>query len=328
MQRRLADQDALSAKKVAEFEQRSVAMLAQPCHDRIRMRFGFTGVPITTERTRSDVTLTQLQIAPTADARRTHAETFGSFPMGCTTGNGGENPNAQIDRNAFRHIRRPPSADSLNQTAADLQSPTDSFRPGNALVAARGIIVSHQTVRLWVEKFGRHFANEIRRRSAGKLGDKWYLDEVVISIGGKKHWLWRAVDQDGFVLDVLVQSRRNTKAAKRLMRKLLKGQGQAPRVMITDKLRSYGAAKRDIMPGVEHRSHKGLNNRAENSHQPIRRRERIMKRFKSTQHLQRFVSIHDPIANLFHIPRHDVTSSHHRELRTAAIELWATIARL
>lgn len=96
------------------------------------------------------------------------------------------------------------------------------------LLAARGIIVSHQTVRLWVQKFGRLFANEIRRKSNGRLGDKWYLDEVVISIGGKKHWLWRAVDQDGFVLDVLVQSRRNTKAAKRLMRKLLKGQGQAP----------------------------------------------------------------------------------------------------
>ncbi|CDM61689.1 transposase (plasmid) [Rhizobium favelukesii] len=120
-------------------------------------------------------------------------------------------------------------------------------------------------------------------------GDKWHLDEVVVAIGGKKHWLWRAVDQDGFVLDVLVQSRRSAKTAKRLMRKLLKGQGRSPRVMITDKLRSYGAAKRDIMPGVEHRSHKGLNNRAENSHQPIRRRERIMKRFKSARQLQRLV---------------------------------------
>ena len=115
-----------------------------------------------------------------------------------------------------------------------------------------------------------------------KLGDKWHLDEVVVTILSGKHWLWRAVDQDGFVLDVLVQSRRNAKAAKRLIRKLLKAQGLAPRVMITDKLRSYGAAKQDIMPGVEHRSHKGLNNRAENSHQPIRRRERIMKRFKSS----------------------------------------------
>ena len=156
-----------------------------------------------------------------------------------------------------------------------------SLRMVEDILAARGIVVSHQTVRSWAEKFGRHFANEIRRHSAGKLGDKWYLDEVVISIGGKKNWLWRAVDQDGFVLDVLVQSRRDAKAAKRLMRKLLKQQGHAPRVMITDKLRSYGAAKRDIMPGIEHRSHKGLNNRAENSHQPTRRRERIMKGFRA-----------------------------------------------
>ncbi|MGO6901762.1 transposase, partial [Rhizobium ruizarguesonis] len=136
------------------------------------------------------------------------------------------------------------------------------------------------------------------------------------------------VDQDGVVLDVLVQSRRNAKAAKRLMRKLLKGQGRSPRVMITDKLRSYGAAKRDIMPGVEHRSHKGLNNRAENPHQPIRRRERIMKRLKSARQLQRFVSIHDPIANLFHVPRHDIPSAHHRQLRATAMEAWRQIARL
>lgn len=203
-----------------------------------------------------------------------------------------------------------------------------SLRMVEDLLGARGIIVSHQTVRLWAEKFGRCFANEIRRRSAGKLGDKWYLDEVAISIGGKKHWLWRAVDQDGFVLDVLVQSRRNTKAAKRLMRKLLRRQGHAPRVMITDKLRSYGAAKRDIMPGVDHRSHNGLNNRAENSHQPIRRRERITKGFKSARHLQRFVSIHDPVANLFHSPRQNIPSDHHRELRTAAVQMWNEIARL
>ncbi|MCM2477737.1 IS6 family transposase [Rhizobium sp. CG5] len=203
-----------------------------------------------------------------------------------------------------------------------------SLRMVEDLLAARGIIVSHQTVRLWAEKFGRHFANDIRKRSAGRLGDKWHLDEVVITIGGRKHWLWRAVDQDGFVLDVLVQSRRNAKAAKRLMRKLLKAQGRAPRVMITDKLRSYGAAKREVMPGVEHRSHKGLNKWAENSHQPVRRRERIMKRFKSARHLQRFVSIHDPITNLFHIPRHDILSVHHRALRTVAMQAWHQIARL
>ena len=202
-----------------------------------------------------------------------------------------------------------------------------SLRMVEDMLAARGIIVSHQTVRLWAGKFGSTFANEIYRRSSGRLGDKWHLDEGAISIQGKKHWLWRAVDQDGFVLDVLVQSRRDAKAAKRLMRRLLKGQGRSPRVMITDKLRSYGAAKQNIMPGVEHRSHKGLNNRAENSHQPVRRRERIMKRFKSKRHLQRFGSIHDPIANLFHIPRHDIPSSHHRELRDAAGRMWAEIAR-
>ncbi len=145
---------------------------------------------------------------------------------------------------------------------------------------------------------------------------------------GVKHWLWRAVDQDGFVLDVLVQSRRNAKAAKRLMRKLLKQQGTAPRVMITDKLRSSRAAKRKIMPDVEHRSHKGLNNRAENSHQATRRRERIMKRFKSSRQLQRFVSIHDPIANLFHLPRHEMPSISFREMRSLAMQTRCEIAQV
>jgi putative transposase len=128
------------------------------------------------------------------------------------------------------------------------------------------------------------------------------LDEVVVTIAGTRQWLWRAVDQNGFVLDVLVQSRRNAKAkaARRLMRKLLKQQGQAPR----DQLASYAVAGNEIMPDVEHRRHQGLNNRAENSHQPTRRREKIMKRFKSASQLQRFVSIHDLIANLFHFPRH------------------------
>jgi putative transposase len=151
--------------------------------------------------------------------------------------------------------------------------------------------IRHETVRLWALKFGQSVAKQIRRRLPSS-GDKWHLDEVVISIAGKKHWLWRAVDQHGAVLDILVQSRRNAKAAKRLLRKLLKNQGRAPRVMITDKLASYGAAKREIMPSVEHRQHRGLNNRAENSHQPTRRREQIMKRFKSAWHAQRFLSVH------------------------------------
>jgi len=135
------------------------------------------------------------------------------------------------------------------------------------MLAARGLTVSHKTVRQWVLKFGRDIADRLRRR-APRRGDKWHIDELVLTITGKKHYLRRAVDRDGFVLDVLVQNRRDTKAAKRLLRKLLKKQGWAPRVKVTDKLKSYAAAKRDIMPGVEHRQHKGINNRAENSRQP------------------------------------------------------------
>src|SRR5829696_8182508 len=155
-----------------------------------------------------------------------------------------------------------------------------SLRNVDEILAARGIMVSHETVRQWARKFGQDFANRIRRRLPC-AGDKWHLDEVVVKIAGVKHWLWRAVDQDGIVLDVLVQSRRDAQAAKRLLRKLLKKQCRAPRVLITDKLASYGATKDEVMPSVEHRRHKGLNNRAENSHQPTRRRERQMKRFKS-----------------------------------------------
>ena len=130
-----------------------------------------------------------------------------------------------------------------------------SLRMVEEMLAARGIIASHESVRQWALKFGQDFANQIRRRLPA-AGDKWHLDEVVLKIAGKKRWLWRAVDQDGIVLDVLVQSRRDKGAAKRLLRKLLKRQYRAPRVMITDKLASYGAAKREVMPGVEHRQHK------------------------------------------------------------------------
>ena len=154
-------------------------------------------------------------------------------------------------------------------------------------------------------------ATRIRQRRLA-WGDKWHLDEVVISIAGKKHYLWRAVDQDGFVLDVLVQSRRDKKAAKRLLRKLLKKQGRAPRVMVTDKLKSYAAAKKDLKLHCEHRQHKGLKNRAKNSHQPTRRRERQMKRFKSPRQVQRFLSIHDPINNLVHLRRDHRSASEYR----------------
>src|SRR4051812_46023971 len=164
-------------------------------------------------------------------------------------------------------------------------------------LAARGIDVSHETVRQWARKFGQGFANQIRRRLPC-VGDKWHLDEVCLMIRGTKHWLWRAVDQEGGVLDVLVQSRRGKQAAQSPPCKLLKRQTRVPRVMITDKLASYSAAKGEVMPSVEHRRHKGLNNRAENSHQPTRRRERQMKRFKSPGQAQRFLSAHDGINNL------------------------------
>jgi putative transposase len=198
------------------------------------------------------------------------------------------------------------------------------------MLAARGIIVSHGRAaeqidgRQWARKFGQAFANQIRRRLPG-AGDKWHLDEVVIVIAGVKHWLWRAVDHTGFVLDVLVQSRRDKQAAKRLLRNLLKRQGRTPRVMITDKLASYGAARREVMPSVEHRRHKGLNNRAENSHQPTRRRERQMKRFKSAGQAQRFLSAHDPINNLFHLRRDHVTAAQYRAAQAQAFVTWAEI---
>ena len=189
------------------------------------------------------------------------------------------------------------------------------------MLAVRGIAVRHETVRQWGLRFGREIANGIRRRRP-RGGDRWHLDEMVVTIAGKRHYLWRAVDQHGVVLDVLVQSRRDKKAAKRLLRKLLKRQCRAPRVMITDKLGSYGAAKKEIMPGVEHRQHKGLNNRAENSHQPTRRRERQMKRFKSARHAQRFLSAHDQINNLFLLPRHLMPATDYRAERTRAFDAW------
>src|ERR687886_1330912 len=192
------------------------------------------------------------------------------------------------------------------------------------MLAARGIVVSHETVRQWARKFGQDFANQIRRRLP-RAGDKWHLDEVCLMIRGTKHWLWRAVDQDGVVLDVLVQSRRDKRAATRLLRKLLKKQMRPPRVMITDKLVSYGAAKRELVPGVEHRSHKGLNNRAENSHQPTRRRERQMKRFKSPGQAQRFLSAHDQINNLFHLRRDHLPAAEYRSARARAFAIWAEI---
>jgi putative transposase len=199
-----------------------------------------------------------------------------------------------------------------------------SLRMVEEMLAMRGIIVSHETVRQWARKFGQDFANRIRRRLP-MAGDKWHLDEVAVKIASKKYWLWRAVDQDGTVLDILVQSRRDKRAAKRLLRKLLKTQRRPPRVLITDKLARYGAAKGEVMPSVEHRKHKGLNNRAENSHQPTRRRERQMKRFKSAGQAQRFLSAHDQINNLFPLRRDYVSADQYRAAQAQAFQGWAEV---
>ena len=146
-------------------------------------------------------------------------------------------------------------------------------------MAFRGVQLSYETIRRWCDKFGQSYATKLKRRRA-RLGDKWHLDEVFLKINGVQYYLWRAVDQHGAVIDILVQPKRDRLAAIRFFRKLLRTCGRPPRVMITDKLRSYGAAKRVVMPSVAHRQHRYLNNRAENSHQPTRQRERRMKRFK------------------------------------------------
>ncbi len=198
-----------------------------------------------------------------------------------------------------------------------------SFRDVEDLLAERGITVSHETVRFWVGKFSSKYTKSIRRDRA-RAGDKWHLGEVVNSIRRKKHWLWRAVDQHGNSLVILVQIRRNTKAAKRFMRRLMKQYG-VPRVMITDKLRSYGAAKRDLTPGLEHRSNRGSNNVAEVSHKPTRRRERVMGRFKSARHAQLFLSAHEQISVLFRPRRHKNSAISYRHARSVAFAVWHDI---
>jgi putative transposase len=177
-----------------------------------------------------------------------------------------------------------------------------SLRLVEEMLLERGILVSYETVRRWARKFGLDYARRLKRKRPSRR-DIWHLDEVVITIAGQKHWLWRAFDQDGYVLDEIVQSRRDTKAAKRLLKRLLKKQGCPPRRLVTDKLGSYASARRQILPAVEHRSHKGLNNRAENSHLPLRRRERAMQGFRSPGGLQRFASVFSAIRNLFVPPR-------------------------
>ena len=199
-----------------------------------------------------------------------------------------------------------------------------SDRDVQALLFERGIDVTYEAIRQWCLKFGQDYANRLRRRRP-RPGDKWHLDEVFLTINGERHYLWRAIDQDGNVLDILVQSRRNKKAAKKFFRKLLKGCQYAPRVIITDQLKSYGAAKRELLPGVEHRQSRYLNNRCEQSHRPTRQRERRMQGFKSAGHAQRFLSAYGPIAQHFRPRRHLLSASEYREEMGNRFESWAEI---
>jgi len=196
-----------------------------------------------------------------------------------------------------------------------------SFWDVELLLAGRGVIVSCESIRRRCLKFGGSFANNLRRRRP-RPGDKWHLDEVFIRIQGELHDLWRAVDQDGIVLGILVQSRRNAGAATRFFKRLLKGLQYVPRVFVADRLRSYGVAKRELPSDVEHRQNRYLNNRAEKSHRPTRRRERQMQRFKSARQAQRFLSAHAFIYGRFRPRRHRTTASSYRVARATAFRVW------
>ena len=202
-----------------------------------------------------------------------------------------------------------------------------SYRDVEELLAERGISVSYETVRRWCRKFGQTFADGVRRRRP-RPGDKWHLDEVQLKINGKKHWLWRAVDQEGIVLDILVQARRNQEAAEAFLRCVVEGCGYQPRVVITDKLASYPPALRRVLPGVEHRRHKGLNNRAENSHRPTRRRERVLQRFKSPEHAQRFLAPFGPISDHFRPRRHLLPALEYHQLLQTRFTSWREVTGL
>jgi putative transposase len=197
-----------------------------------------------------------------------------------------------------------------------------SSRDGQELLCERGIDVTHAAIRQWCRKCGQEYAHQRKRRRA-QPGDTWHLDEVLLTMHGKRHALWRAVDQDKNILDMLVQSRRNTRAAKKCFRTLLKGLQYVPRVLITDKLKSYGAAKREILPGVEHRQSRYRNNRCENSHRPTRQRAYCMQGFTSAGHAQRFVSAYGPIVQHFRPRRHLWSASAYREERHNRFERWA-----
>ncbi|MFG6664826.1 IS6 family transposase [Sulfitobacter sp. 916] len=188
------------------------------------------------------------------------------------------------------------------------------------LLAERGVTVSRETVRKWVNRFGRHFADCIKR-DRSTAADKWHLNEVVVPINGVKQWLWRAVDANGDVLDILVQPRRNAKAAKRFLARLIARFGK-PRLVVTDKLRSYIKPIRPLAPEADHRAHKGLNNRIEGSHRPTRKREKVMGRFKSIRQTQRILAAHDQINTIFRPRRYRLSTVSYRHARSDAFDLW------
>ncbi len=196
-----------------------------------------------------------------------------------------------------------------------------SHRDIEDLLAERGVAVSYESIRLWCNKFGSKYASRLKKRHQG-YGDIFFIDEVFVKIGGKQHYLWRAVDQDGEVVDVFLQKRRDGKAAKRFFNRLLKVHKGAPRKIVTDKLRSYGVAHRELIPETIHDTSQYANNRAELSHQPTRVRERGMRRFKSVKQAQRFLNIHAAVYNLFNLGRHLVSAKTYRFFRLRAFAYW------
>ncbi len=193
------------------------------------------------------------------------------------------------------------------------------------LLAQRGIIVTHESIRLWCNKFGSKYAARLRKRHQG-YGDTFFIDEVFIKIQDKQHYLWRAVDQDGEVVDVFLQKRRDAKAAKRFLQRMLKKHKHEPRKIVTDKLRSYGVAHRELIPDSIHDTSKYANNRAELSHQPTRVRERGMRKFKSVKQAQRFLNVHAAVYNLFNLGRHLVLAETYRYFRLCSFSSWENAA--
>jgi putative transposase len=199
-----------------------------------------------------------------------------------------------------------------------------SFRDVEELLAERGAVVSYETVRQWCRKFGPDYARRLKRRH-GRLGDTWFLDEVFVTIHGQRPYLWRAVDHDGDVSDILVQPRRDGNAARRFFRRLLRSQRQEPVRLVTDKLGSYRVAHHDLMPAVTHDTAPYANNRAEASHQPTRQRERHMRGFRSPAHAQRFLQVHGAVQHLFRVGRHRLRAVHHRVLRARSFSVWDAV---